>query len=128
MNAAWENLLGATRLLTTSDPIKQRVARAFSEHLEKIDPDDLPREARGTHKDLVQRLTSARPMRGETAVVATIRKMSNHEVEACAETIVQLLSQCGRGHAPGVDLPLGVVPLYPSLGEAVPAFVAVNRA
>ena len=121
-------LLSATRLLTTSDPIKQRLASAFSEHLENIDPADLPREVRAAFKDLVETLTSARPMKGETAVVATIRKMSNQEVEACAETIVRLLSQCGRAHVPGADLPLGVVPLYPSLGEAVPAFVAVNRA
>lgn len=128
MNAAWENLLDATRILTSADPIKQRLARAFSEHLDKIDATDLPRDTRVAFRDLVEKLTSACPMRGETAVVATIRKMSNEEAAACAQTIVQLLSHCGRAQIPTADLPSGVVPLYPSLAESVPAFVAVSRA
>jgi len=128
MNAAWENLLDATRVLTGADPIKQRLARAFSEHLDKVDATDLPRDTRIVFRDLVEKLTSARPMRGETAVVATIRKMSNEEAETCAQTIVQLLSHCGRAQIPAAELPSGVVPLYPSLAESVPAFVAVSRA
>lgn len=128
MNAAWENLLGATLALTTSDPIKQRLIRTFSEHLKQIDPADLPREIRVAFREITQRLSSARPMRGETAVAATVRKMSNQEVEACAQSIVHLFAQCRRGQNAPVELATTVVPLYAALADNVPPLLAVNQA
>ena len=129
MNAAWESLLGATLALTTSGPIKQRVISSFSDHLENLDAAALPRDARVAFRDLVQRLTAARPMRGDTAVAATVRKMSNQEAEACAEAIVRLMSLCRPVQPVASDLPASVVPLYAaSLPDNLPPLLTVSRA
>lgn len=129
MNAAWEKLLGATVALTTSDPIKQRLIRSFSDHIEKMDPTELPREARASLRELVLRLSAARPMAGEPAVAATVRKMSNQEAEDCARAIVELLAQCRVSSlAAAAESSATVVPLYSMQPEAIPPLLAVNQA
>jgi HEPN domain-containing protein len=135
MNAAWEKLLDATLALTTAEPIKQRLIRSFSDHLEKLDPAALPREARASLRELTQRLAAARPMPGETAVAATVRKMSNQEAEDCARSIVELLAQChalSQPATPDVTATV-VVPLHAptppaTLTDNVPPLLALNRA
>lgn len=91
MSAAWESLHLAARELASSDSIKQRLTNAFSKHIANIEPEDLPAELRGRFRDLHARMTAVRPMRGDTAVCATVRKMSNEEAAECARTIVDLL-------------------------------------
>ncbi len=129
MNAAWEKLFGATLALTTADPIKQRVINAFSEHLQKLDPAELPRETRASLRDLMQRLSAARPMSGESAVAATVRKMSNQEIEACARSIVELFAQCRTLSQPAAtEATATVVALYSAQPETIPPLLAVNQA
>lgn len=41
-------------------------------------------------------MTAVRPLRGETAVAATVRKMSLDEADECAASIVGLLDQLHR--------------------------------
>lgn len=101
MNAAWESFHHATLELATSDPIKQRLIRSFSSHLKDLDVTKLPQELRGDFQQLVSRLTEIRPLRGETAVMATVRKMSNEEAAACAREIVDLMASLGTARTNG---------------------------
>jgi hypothetical protein len=128
MQAAWEKLLAATLVLTTSEPIKQRLVIAFSNYLQDIDPLDLPKDARMDFRNLVARLSAGSPLRGESAVAATVRKMSNQEVEACARTVVDLLTRIRVQPAAPSESTSSVVPLYAALPETVPPLVAISRA
>lgn len=95
MNAAWESFHRAALELATADPIKQRLTRSFSNHLNDLDAASLPPEIRGEFQQLVTRLTEVRPLRGETAIMATVRKMSNDEAAACAREILELMASVG---------------------------------
>lgn len=128
MQAAWEKLLSATLTLTRSEPIKHRLIVAFSEHLQEIDPADLPKELRLEFRELIAKLSAATPMRGESAVAATVRKMSNHEIESCARTVVELLARARAVQPMPMDVGSSVVPLYAALPDGVPPLLAVNRA
>lgn len=92
MSAAWESLHRATLELASADPLKQRLTIAFSSHLKELEPHSLPPELRARFQSLIDRLTAVRPLRGETAVAATVRKMSNEEAQTCAQEIVKLLA------------------------------------
>ncbi|MBS1199470.1 MAG: hypothetical protein H6R27_148 [Proteobacteria bacterium] len=92
MSAAWESLHHAALEFTSSEPIKQRLIKAYSTHLEELDLDTLPPELRPNFHQLRLRLTSVPPMRGETAIAATVRKMSNDDASAFAQEIVELMA------------------------------------
>jgi hypothetical protein len=93
MSAAWESFHKAAYELASYSPIKQRLILAFSKHLKELSVDELPAPVRTKFKDLAARMTSVKPLRGETAVCATVRKMSNNEAGACAQAIVDLLGE-----------------------------------
>lgn len=113
MNAAWESLHRAMHELVSADPIKQRLITTFSKYLKELDPASLPLEHRGRFESLMARLTSVRPQRGETAVVATVRKMSNSEASECAQQLIDLLIEIATQAGDSVRYrPRKVVPLY----------------
>ena len=93
MSAAWESLHHAALEFATADSIKQRVIKAFSTHLEELDLENLPPDLRTDFKQLTDRLTAVRPLRGETAVNATVRKMSNEDASSCAQQILELMAR-----------------------------------
>lgn len=99
--AAWENLHKATLELAKSAALKQRLTDAFSRHLQDMPASEMPGELRGDFESLRKRMTQVSPSRGETAVVATVRKMSLDEADACAARIVTLLGALHR--VKGVD-------------------------
>src|SRR5262245_44560932 len=88
---AWESLHKATLELTKSSALKQRLTDAFTRHLLDLPPAEMPRELRADFEALCGRMTRIRPVNGETAVMATVRKMSMEEADACASGIVALL-------------------------------------
>jgi hypothetical protein len=87
----WENFLNAAQLLSSSGPIKQRLCLAYSTHLAGLNVEELPRECREEFVSLGVRLSSVPPLRGETALQASIRKMSDFEAAAHALRIINLL-------------------------------------
>ncbi len=91
MNAAWESFHRAACELASSAPIKQRLMSAFSKHLKDIDVAQLPSDLQSGYLELSESLTRVSPLRGETAIWATVRKMSNEEAGLCAQRIVELL-------------------------------------
>jgi hypothetical protein len=93
MSVAWESFHRATRELASSSSIKQRVTAAFSNHLKDLETESLPPELRPRFQELHGRLHRVTPLRGETAIWATVRKMSNDEAETVARCIVELLGE-----------------------------------
>jgi hypothetical protein len=92
MSTAWENFVAATTLLASTGPMKNRLMNAFRNHLADLDDDELPYEIREEFSSLTARMSSVAPLRGETAVQATVRKMSELEAGRVATRIVGMMS------------------------------------
>jgi hypothetical protein len=90
MISAWESLHFATLELVRSTPIKQRLICAYRRHLVTIPEDQLPSEVRDSFSRLMDSMQGVQPLRGEDAVTASVRKMSNQEADDCAALIVDI--------------------------------------
>jgi hypothetical protein len=90
MLSAWESLHFATLELVRSTPIKQRLVCAYRRHLLSIPEDQLPAEVRESFSQAMKSLSCVKPLRGEDAVSASVRKMSNQEADDCAALIVEI--------------------------------------
>lgn len=95
-SAAWESLHKAALELAGPAPLKQRLTDAFTRHLLDLPPYEVPGDLRADLEALHHSMTRIRPVPGESAVVATVRKMSIGEAEACAARIVELLDTLHR--------------------------------
>ena len=96
MNTVWEKFQAATLSLARSGSIKDRLTNAYRNHLSTVAEDDLPREIREQFHNVRCSLTRERPLHGEDAIRATVRKMSSHEAESIAEIVVEMLSVMAR--------------------------------
>jgi hypothetical protein len=96
MATVWECFLSAAAVLASAGSVKQRLADAYASHLADIDQEDLPRELREEFMALGGSLSSMRPLPGETAVQATVRKMSETQAAQCAQRIIDLLGSLTR--------------------------------
>jgi hypothetical protein len=92
MSTTREQLEGAVLALARSGTIKDRLADAFRTHLAQLSADDLPDALRTELRACHDALTRERPLRGEDAVRATVRKMSNEEADEVACRIVRLFA------------------------------------
>ena len=101
MSTTLEKFQTATLSLARSGSIKDRLAEAYRNHLADIDEAELPYELREEFRACIQTLTREPPLlRGEDAVKATVRKMSNTEADGVASTVVQLFAALSKGFAP----------------------------
>ena len=96
MSSAWENFFAATAMLASAGPIKHRLLEAYRTHLADLDEDELPKEIRDEFSSLSTSMCCVRPLRGETAVQATVRKMSDLEAGGIAMRIVSMLGVIAR--------------------------------
>jgi hypothetical protein len=96
MSSAWEYFLNAAQQLSTAGPIKQRLATAYATHLAGINTDEIPREYREEFISIGSSLSAVAPLRGETAVQASIRKMSDFEAAGHALRIINLMGALVR--------------------------------
>jgi hypothetical protein len=96
MSSAWENFFAATAILASAGPIKHRLHEAYRAHLAGLDEDELPKELREEFTSLSTCMSCVRPLRGETAVQATVRKMSDREAGGIAMRIVNMLAVMAR--------------------------------
>jgi hypothetical protein len=99
MKAAWESIHLAAVQLADASSVKHRLVVAFSKYLAELDSDDLPRAVRGEFEALRRDMTCVPPLRGETPVIATVRKMSNDEAGRNAQRIVRLLAALNEAEA-----------------------------
>ena len=88
MSTAWEQLEGAALSLARSGPIKDRLTDAYRNHLALVDTAELPDSLRAEFRACHDALTRERPLRGEDAVRATVRKMSSSEADELACSVV----------------------------------------
>ncbi len=96
MSSAWEHFFAATAILASAGPIKHRLAEAYRHHLADVDQDELPKEIRDEFSSLSNSLSRVTPLRGETAVQATVRKMSDTEAGGIAVRIVNMFGTISR--------------------------------
>jgi len=116
MSTTWEQLEGAVLALARSGTIKDRLADAFREHLAQLSADELPDALRADFHTCHDALTREHPLRGEDAVRATVRKMSNDEADEVACRIVRLfgaLKQESQREALPVVSAMPVMPAAP---------------
>jgi hypothetical protein len=92
MNTTWEQLEGAVLTLARSGAIKDRLADAFRNHLAQLNADDLPDTLRAEFSACHDALTRERPLRGEDAVRATVRKMSYEQADEVARGVVRMFT------------------------------------
>src|ERR1700690_2565795 len=90
MISAWECFHFATLELVRSTPIKQRLICAYRRHLAALPEDQLPGDVRESFSQVLRCLRGVQPLRGEDAVAASVRKMSNQEADDCAALIVEI--------------------------------------
>jgi hypothetical protein len=95
-----ERFAEAVLTLVSDGPIKERLSRAFAEHLNGLDDTEFPVGLRPEFNDLRSALNRIKPAGKETRVRASVQKMSPLEAGDHAATIVklyvELLSQTER--------------------------------
>ena len=120
MSRVYDRLESATLLLARAGAIKDRLNGAWRQCLASIQPEDLPRELRLQFLELSQTMQRERPLRGEDAVRATIRKMSNEEAECQSAMIVRMFCRMTRQQELELALPMpasaAVVQLFAAEG------------
>jgi hypothetical protein len=130
---AWENLHCAALELVRSTPIKQRLIAASRHLIPLVERDELPSEIRGSFTQLMQGLAGVQPLRGEDAVVASVRKMSNQQADDCAALIIEIFgtlcrteSLAQRSQAPVASIVQLRSVERPAEEFSVPALTATN--
>jgi hypothetical protein len=130
MISAWESLHFATLELVRSTPIKQRLVSAYRRHLISIREDQLPPEVRDSFTQLMGSMRGVQPLRGEDAVAASVRKMSNQAADDCAAQIVEIFSITCRELLNAARESAAVVQLHSAERDSgdfdVPALIASN--
>ena len=111
MISAWDCFHFATLELVRSTPIKQRLISAYRRHLALLPEDQLPGDVRESFGQVMRSLRGVQPLRGEDAVAASVRKMSNQEADECAALIVEIFGLMCRDHVT-VNRPNAVVQLH----------------
>ena len=129
MISAWDCFHFATLELVRSTPIKQRLISAYRRHLALLPEDQLPGDVRESFGQVMRSLRGVQPLRGEDAVTASVRKMSNQEADECAAQIVEIFGlMCKTQH--GAVRGATVVQLHAvernSEEFAAPALIASN--
>ena len=90
MSHLTERFAAAVQTLVSDGPLKQRLIRAFGDHLGALSHADLPMAVRREFTDLQEALQRRVPVGSESRVQATVQKMSSSEASAHAGTIVRL--------------------------------------
>ena len=91
-----DRFYAATAVLANHGYIKQRLIKAYEEHLEDIDDEDLPVTMKQEFADLRHDMHCRVPSNGEGRICASVRKMSAQEAGRCAVAIVSLYRQMLR--------------------------------
>jgi hypothetical protein len=107
MTRVFDRLELATLQLARAGAIKERLESAWRQYLSHIDIEILPHELRLAFIELSTQIQRERPLRGEDAVRATIRKMSNEEAERHAAHVVRMFCRLTRQQELDLPMPAG---------------------
>lgn len=91
-----DRFFSAVRTLSGDGPIKQRLVAAYKEHLEDLPEEQVPDSIRQKFESLRQALTAVGPCNGESAVHASVRKMSPVDAQRYATSILLMLGELVR--------------------------------
>ncbi len=125
MNTTLDLFEAATVSLTRPSPIKDRIADAYRNYLAHVDESHLPVDVCEEFRALTDTLTRVSPqLRGDDAVRATIRKMSNDDAVEVASAVVRLFGAVSRAsvhfahieEAASTKSAANVVPLHLAAG------------
>ena len=85
-----DRFFAAISVLVAHGPIKQRLIKAYEQHLEEIEEDDLPVAVQGSFVALRRAMHSVSPSNGEGPICASVRKMSKIQADECARSIIEM--------------------------------------
>ncbi|HEY5624155.1 MAG TPA: hypothetical protein VIV14_10375 [Gammaproteobacteria bacterium] len=88
-----ERFEAAVSTLVSEGSVKERLAMAYSEHLDDLESGELPQALRDRFDELHAALHAVTPTGNEHCVRATIRKMSPIQARQHARTILALYSE-----------------------------------
>lgn len=125
MDIALQKFKSAALILTRSGTVKERLHAAYRQQLCEIECEQLPSDIRDDFANLLRAMTRERPLRGEDAAAATIRKLSNDQAETLAALLIDLFS---RMSSLGISEEVRVVPASQSAAQVIPLFSAESRA
>ena len=124
MNTTLDLFEAATVSLTRPASIKDRIADAYRNYLAVVDETDLPPEVSEEFRALIDTLTRVNPeLRGDDALRATIRKMSNDQAVEVAAAVVRLFGALSRASA---NAALTVEDVAKGITNVVPLHVAAG--
>jgi hypothetical protein len=100
MNTTLDLFEAATVSLTRAATIKDRLADAYRNYLVYVREEDLPADVCEEFRALTDTLTRVNPeLRGDDALRATIRKMSNNDAANAASAVVRMFGSVSRASA-----------------------------
>jgi len=91
-----DRFLAAVSVLAGHGHIKQRLMKAYEDHLVDINDDELPRALKEQFAELKQQMYRVTPLNGEGPICASVRKMSIDEASDCAAMVVGLYDELAR--------------------------------
>lgn len=96
MSTAWQQLEAAALTLARSGPIKDRLVDAYRNHISLVIAEELSEGLRAELRACHEAFTRGQPLRGEDAVRATVRKLSSHDADELACSVVRLFAAMVR--------------------------------
>jgi len=103
-----DRFFAAISVLVAHGPIKQRLIKAYEQHLEGIEEDDLPMAVQGSFVSLRRAMHRVSPSNGEGPICASVRKMSKIQADECARSIIAMYGGV-VGHTGDTLAPLPLV-------------------
>lgn len=91
-----DRFYAAVSVLAGDGHIKQRLMKAYEDHLTEISEDELPIAAKQAFADLKHNIYRVTPLQGESPISASVRKMSVGEASECAASVVTVYGEIVR--------------------------------
>ncbi len=102
-----DRFYAAVSVLASHGHIKQRLIKAYEDNLGSVSEDELPIVVKQMFADIKHLMNRVTPLKGESPVCASVRKMSVEEASECAVSIVTVYSEISRlGGASQTLLPI----------------------
>ncbi len=124
MQNAWQRFRAAALMMARSGTVKERLQSAYRLQLADLNPESLPEDLRADFLALRRALTREKPMRGEDALAATIRKLSSHEADELASSLVEIFARMsfaeGLEHFSAAPPPVSSAQVIPLFADARP--------
>jgi hypothetical protein len=96
MSLAWKSFHLAMYALTSAEPQRERLLRAYRLHLSPLSPKDIPAEVRDEFIALSRRITREHGGPGECSVKKTVEAAEEREVVSMINSIIKMYDAVTR--------------------------------